>query len=477
MTRALVAASFLAAQSLAPAIAHADEPPREVPGFDVLGFTVRPGVEARVRGEYRRNPLNDGIYGEHPLLLIGMPESLREPYQDQALVWERLRLRLEVERGPVLVHFSFQDVRSFGTNARLGALAGQPELPITEPYEGYIDLSDDERDIWFRIGRQAIELGDGRLVGKSPDRAPGRAFDALRIGGRVGDFDLGAFAAMLVFPGEPTVPDPSGEGPTLAPGAQLYALDATWRVAPYFGAELTGLARIVRQPLVSWLTPSDTFVAALRAFGDYRGVRYSVVGAFEGGRVAPVGEVDNATLIAGAVAGRVEWETNLPLRLTFGAQGAYASGDPAEGDSPDSIGVFDPLFPDTTKHFGQGDFYALSNLIEGGADVAIRPVDEFSARVGYRFAGLANARGPWHTGALFPVGQSASNDSQMLGHVISAELEGRPWEQLFIRGSYGVMLLGDGAKNIFQQARPGLDAAKVPDFAEFLGVDIGADLP
>lgn len=476
-----VIAAAVSAVVLPAAHAAADEPASEEKGFEVLGFIIRPSVEVRVRGEYRRNPVNDGIFGETAVFDFAPIQAPIAPYKDQALIWERVRLGLEIERGPVTAHVSFQDVRSFGTPGGDGALPGQPLLPVTAPYEGYLDVHTDDRGVAFRLGRQAIEIGDGHLVGKSVDRAPGRVFDAARLSGKVGDFDLTAFAAMLVFPGSPTIPDVEpGEDPELVSGAQLYALDGVWHVAPFFHAELTGLARIVRQPLVDTLTPSDTFIASGRVFGDYRGVRYSVMGAFEGGRVAPEGQLENASLIAGAVAGRVEWETSLPLRFTFGAQGAYATGDPPERDAAGNvtdIGVFDPLFPDTTKNFGQSSFYALSNIIEGGADVSIRPVDEFLARIAYRFVGLANANGPWRTAALFPIGQSATNTSQLLGHVIAVDLEGRPWEPLRIAASYGLMVLGDAARNIFIDTRPGIDPVKAPDFAEYLGVDVSLDLP
>lgn len=450
---------------------------KERESFPVGDFVFRPFVHARVRGEYRRNPQNEGIFGEHPVLRGGLPLAERAPVQDQIVVWERVRLGLEVDWGPLTAVVSMQDVRSFGEPGGTGPISGQPDLPITEPYEGFLEIHKAERDVWFRLGRQAIQIGDGRLIGISDDRAPGRSLDAARLFGRIGDFDLQAFAAMLVFPSTSERPSLDGDPPGLVPGAQLYVLDGTWHVAPFFSAELTGIARIVREPITPQLTPSDVFVGALRLFGDYRGVRYSVLGAFEGGRVATLGVEEPATLIAGAVAGRVEWQTALPWNLTFGAQGAYATGDPAEGTPTTDIGIFDPILPDTTRHFGQYDFYSLSNLIEGGADVSVRPVEELSARASYRFVGLANAKGPWFTSALFPVGQSDTNDSQMLGHVVGIDLEVRPWKPLRISSSYGLMILGDAAKNIFVDSHPGLTSDDAHDFAEMLTLDARLDLP
>jgi hypothetical protein len=250
-------------------------------------------------------------------------------------------------------------------------------------------------------------------------------------------------------------------------------------VAPFFAAELTGLARIVRQPIVEELRPSDVFVAAARVFGDHRGWRYSVVGAFEAGRVAvptDPGNDDPASLLAGAVAGRVEWETALPWRLTFGAQGAFATGGPPEDGTGDTS-TFDPILPDSHANHGQHAFYAWSNLIEAGGDVGIHPIDELGVKAGYRFAGLADANGPWVTGQLFPVGRSATNESQLLGHVVSLDVELIPWEPLRFGASYGLLVLGDGAKNIYRDTRAEQPDAQAPDLSHFGMLDARLRLP
>ncbi|MFO0555141.1 MAG: hypothetical protein U0271_42580 [Polyangiaceae bacterium] len=496
-----IAVLMLATEARAEDKAKAEEPPES---FEVGGFVFRPIVEVRVRGEYRRNPLSDGLYVDSPILSKTMPVGTSDlPYEDEFYVWERARLGLEVEYGPVTARVTMQDVRGWGTRTytafatasgstgsgfggsgagSLGAVhrRANGDLPVTEPFEAYLDVHTNDRNVFFRVGRQEVEIGDGRLIGASDDRPQGRSLDAVRLFGKVGDFDLQALMALLVMPGEPTFTEPDqdpNEPRALAPGAQLYVLDGVYHGAPYLSAELTGIARIVRQPLVTSLTPSDTFVGAARLFGDYRGVRYSVVGAIEGGRVAYAGQTDLGTLFAGAVAGRVDWETSLPWHITFGAQGAYATGTPVDGDLVASVGTFDPILPDTTKHFGQGGFYAWSNLIEGGADIAVRPVDEFRALAGYRFVGLADPKGPWRSASLVPVGQSSTNESNILGHVVVVDLEAQPWKPLRIAAHYGLMILDDAAKQIFVDARPGLDASRAPDFAEYLAADLRLDLP
>jgi len=460
-------------------VASADEPMAPEPAkpqgpvLDVLGWEVSPIVEARVRGELRHEPTNDRVYGEQAVLLGDPVVAGAAPLGDQFVLWERARLGLQVRKGILTTRVTLQDVRSVGDPSAYGRLAGQPDLPVTAPFEAFAELTSDDGDVDFTLGRQEIELGDGRLIGKSDDRAPGRSLDAARFIGKVGDFDLQAFAAMLVLPGTPTLSDEPDPG--LAPGAQLYALDGVYHFQPYLGFELTGLARVVRQPLVDAITPSDTFVGALRVFGDHRGVRYSVMGAFEGGRIAQRGDTETKTLLSGAVAGRVSWETTLPWHMTFGAQGAYASGGGGTTDSPD-VHTFDPILPDTTMHFGQSGFYGLSNLIEAGADYSVRPMDEITMRIGYRFAGLADANGRWVTSTLQPVGASDTNTSQMLGHVLGFDFMSHPIPEMSVNASYAAMILGDGAKNAFVAAHPDGGAAAAPDVSHFAMLDVGVSI-
>ncbi len=450
-------------------VARAEDSPfgpeaKEPVSYDVEGWELRPLVEARVRGEYHVFPMFDGMYRQSAVLSPDPIGTTIDTSDDLLLVWERVRLGLGVKKGPVTAQVTLQDVRSVGTTMNGRKIAGQPDLPVTAPYEAYLDVATDDRSVFFRLGRQEIVLGDGRLVGRSDDFPTGRTFDAARVFGKIGDFDLQAFAAMLVPPGEKEGSSDFGAG------SQLYALDATWHAAPYLGAELYALARLVREPLDSdILTPSDVFVGAARVFGDYRGVRYSVTGAFEGGRVAQRDTEDLSTLIAGGVAGRVEWETALPWRFTFGAQGAYASG---AGDDADTVHTFDPILPDTTAHFGPANFYAWTNIIEGGADVAARPIDELFFRLTYRALGAAD-QGRWHAASLFPVGQTAG--AGLLGHVAGFDFRAKPWPWLDVGAAYWIMIHGDEAKDVFTGARS--YPAEAPDFSEMALLDARVNLP
>lgn len=425
----------------------------EPEAIELERFRLVPLLDLRLRAEYRHAPVGDD-------------GGFRSPLSDHALLWERARIGLAVERGLVTAAIVLQDVRGIGVPSPSDRISpAEPVLPLTEPHEAYVDLHSQDRSFSVRLGRQQIVLGDGRLVGRSDDLATGRSFDALRVRLHEGDFELGGFAAMLATPGDGDDVDEE-----VGPGAQLYALDATWHAAPWFGLELTGLARFVREPATS-IEPGDLYVAALRAFGEHRGLRYSLLGAFQAGRVAIEGDI--ADQLAGAFAGRIEWQTALPLDLRFGAQGAYATGGADEGASRAS---FDPLYADTHAHFGQHALYSWSNLVEVGGDVGARPFDELGLALSYRYVGLADPDGPWRDGFGGRIAQATRNTSASLGHLVGADVSARPFDRFSIEASYSLLLLGDGARTLYgARYEPALP--KAPDLAHFAMLGARAVLP
>ena len=461
LARRIAALATATSTALAsPSAARAEAPPAPTQGFEVVGFTLRPLVEVRVRGEGRNAPFDSGgaIYGSTAVLSNGYGAAVptiidtKAPVDAQWLVAERTRLGLAIDRGPVTAAVTLQDARVLG-NADTALLGpGQAALPSLTPYEAYADAhTRSGRHAFFRIGRQRVRWGDGRLVGDDEWSHTGRSLDAIRGGVQLGDLDLEAMAVMLAAPG--ALPPAVAGSRTAAPqgtGAELYALNAIWHLWPLLQLEATGLARIVREPSPASLTPSDTLVADGRASGDWRGFRYAVEGAWETGRLATYG--GNRPLSAFALAGKVALETSLPGHLTFGAQGAYASGG---GDGKDIHATerrFDPILPDAHLNHGRMDVYAWSNVVEAGGDVTLRPADEVTVAADYRLAGLASANGRWTSGSLTPIGASASNSSKLLGHEVDLVVDWSPWEALSLRAGYGVFILGDGAKNILTVA-------------------------
>lgn len=378
-------------------------PLAERPGtFEIDGYAFRPLVDLRLRGAY----------------VAADPSSYEFP------VTERSRLGLAFEKGAVGATLVLQDQRRLHSD-----FAGDGTF---EPFEAYIDVHSEDREVFARLGRQTIVLGKGDLIGEndladrsfgSRDLGKAHSFDALRAGFRVGDWDLQGLAALLAIP-----------DPEIGPGAQLYALDATWHIFPVFQVEFTAIAQLVRLP-IGRLLPADTIVGSARVFGDERGVSYSVIGAFQGGRRAVVGDLD--TVVAGGVKGNVAWETSLPWRLTFGAQGAYASAS-SEGAETDAN--FDPLFVDDYAMAGRPGFYTWRNIIEGGADISVRPIEEIHAKASYRFLGAPEKNAPWYRAGGAVMGPAGET---IIGHQIGATVELSPWEPLTFAVDYAALLLAE----------------------------------
>lgn len=458
-----------------PARAHDEqgdpEPSQNEPGaatFQLGDWTITPHLELLLRGEARHRPVDGGgafyrsraVHADAP---PGAPSpevaGVGPAVDDAWWVRERARLGVGVAYGPARAVLTLQDARALGDQA--GTLAGtaQPELPSTAPYEAYVELStSDAPQLSFRLGRQVVVWGDGRLIGES-DRSPtGRSLDAARLGVVVSDFEVEGMAVLLAAPGA-LPPEARGDATPNeeGTGAQLYGLRGAYHFLPWLSAEVVALSRIVRSPHPTTLTPGDTYVLDGRIFGDHRGLRYGVEGAAQLGRVASFGQ--NRDVAAFALAARAELETALAWHLTFGLQGAYASGGGEETDPSTTQKRFDPILPESHDNHGEMGLYAWSNLIEVGGLLRARPLDEVTAELGYAFVGLADPKGRWTTASLVPVGSDAANESSVIGHHGELDVRWLPWAPLGLGASYGILLLGEGGKNILEQAGRGRPSA------------------
>jgi hypothetical protein len=429
-------------------------------------WTFRPSLEVRIRGEYKHHPVDTGgnVYDSTAVLAEGSESTLptiidsQEVVKDQYMVAERIRLGLAIDRGPVTGVLVLQDARVFGTTQSVFVGPGEPALPSLAPYEAYVDVhSRSGRRIFLRIGRQRVAWGDGRLVSDTDWSEAGRSLDAIRFGLQIGDVDIEAMAVLLAAPGGlPPAASGSREPVIHGTGSQLYGLDATWHLFPLLNFELTGLSRFVREPRPSWLTRSDTYVIDARIFGDRRGFRYALEGAYELGRIDSYRR--DRSHSAFALAARAGLETSLPLHLTFEGEGAYASGDdgiPGGGSPAKKQRRFDPILPETHTTLGPMDLFAWSNILMVGGDVRMKFLDELDFEAGYRFVNLASRQGRWTTADLIPVGASTKSSSSSLGHEIDGALKFSPWKPVTFEGGYGIFIVGDGARRIlFEAGRP-----------------------
>jgi hypothetical protein len=266
--------------------AAAQSPPAAPTAIAVGDWALTPSVEVRTRGEYRRDAPDLGgfdFYGR-----------LSPRVRDSWVVAERSRLGLGVERGAVRAQITLQDARAFGTPSPTAALGDTRGPGRFEPYEAYLEMrSSNSRPSTFRLGRQAVVWGEGRLIGSADFSPTGRSLDAARAHVATGNFDFEALAAILEVPGPlgTAFGDRYGQPHS---GVQIYGLSARWTIDPLLRFEAFALARISRSSgdaldgsrFQAARLSGENFTGALRVSGEAQGWTYGLEGAYQFGNAA-----------------------------------------------------------------------------------------------------------------------------------------------------------------------------------------------
>ena len=455
---ALLTLAALATPLLTPARAAAQSPPAAPTTIPVGDWQLSPSFEVRARGEYRRDAPDLGgfdFYGR-----------LSPRVRDSWVVAERSRLGLGVERGAVRGQITLQDARAFGTPSPTATLGGERGAARFEPYEAYLEMrSSGARPNTFKLGRQAVIWGEGRLIGNADFSPTGRSLDAVRAHAASGDFDLDALAAILEVPG-PLGTSFGDRYGTSHSGVQLYGLTGKWTIDPLLRLEVFALARVSRSNGASLdgsrfavaRLSGETYTGALRVSGEAKGWTYGLEGAYQLGTAASVG-IGGTDIAAFAAAGHVS--KTLPevtLTPTFRIGSSYASGDDGTG----KYKQFDPLLADPQRFHGQMDLFAWSNAIDVSGRAQIIPWTDTTFALEYRYARLAQASGEWIGSYLTAVGRRApppgsaalgyapiaGSPDPELGHELDAVFSWRPWLPLELRAGWSGLLLGEGARGI-----------------------------
>ena len=435
-------------------------------------WRLAPVLEARVRGEYRKDL--DGA--------------------DRGILTERARLGVDASRGAVEARVVLQDARVWDLGTGGDFLTGPLPIASTGVYEAWGEAhTSGAHPSLLRIGRQEVTWGEGRLLGVSDWSPTGRTLDAVRGRLVTGDWAFELLAAVLETPLALTT-----AGSTLPLGAtqaygQLFGARAQWDLDPLFGVELYGLARFAQtNPLPESLDQTvegSTYTGALRLAGDARGWTWAVEGAYQGGKadhvvLPPQGGTFNGlnpasfseSRSAWAAAGHVGYRfEHLALTPSVRLGGSTASGD--DGSSS-RFKTFDPILPDAHTWYGAMDLLTWSNEIEANARVSIVPWTDGLATVEYRYLRFAQASGGWTTGyveniTLIP---NTGNTSAELGHEVDASIAWAPWTPLDLRAGYSVLALGDGAKASVTAVAP-TQGATPPSLSHFAYLQASVRIP
>lgn len=435
--------------------AWAQSPPSSPVAIPVGDWLLSPSLEIRSRAEYWRDPVELGGGS-----LVGGGEAAR--VRDAGGVFERTRIGLGADKGPLRAQVTLQDSRAWGfpyPTATLGGTSADASAPSSlsafGPYEAYVEAhtADETRASYLRLGRQVVVWGDGRLLGNADWSPAPRSLDALRGHVAVGRFDFEVLGAVLDSPTPSGAAFGQSTNVDSHAGTELVAAQAAWTIDPLLVIQAFGFARFARsgeggatpdRSFAIAAADGETYTAALRIAGDKSGWRYALEGAYQTGTASDLGTSGVSRSAYAAAAYLSKRLDRLALTPTVRLGGAYASGDDGSG----AYKQFDPLLPDTHVLHGAMDVFAWSNELEGKARVTVVPVTDTSIAVEYRYAQMARAGGEWLDAYLVSVGRVAGNASTSLGHEIDAALTWRPWTALDLAAGYSLFLLGDGARTL-----------------------------
>lgn len=416
-------------------------PPVAPTTFQLGDFTLRPTASIRLRGEYRRDPPEAG---GHSMLTLNSALPSTGPVRDTGGIAERVRLGIGAERGPLALQLTLQDARVWSaprTDTFIGGSAGTFGL-----YQAYLEAHTESQHVSFiRLGRQAIDWGDGTLL-SSADWAPtGRALDSVR--GRIAckNFRFELLAAFLEGPRPYGLTTSNLAGPPSF-GIQLYGALARYTPHPLLGFELMSLVRVSRSANGSDGSYFDTARAngeratlSARIFGSDDTFRYSLFGAYQ------IGEVGGNGASIAAFMGRASVEKTFDTIYwdpTLSLGGTVASGH----DGGTVYRQFDPLLPDVHRFHGLSDLFGSSNVgdIHGGLSVA--PNEDTRLAFEYRYLRFFDSQGEWISAYTTTVGRGATSTD--LGHELDLSFRWRVWKKLELDAQYSFLVLGDGAKSV-----------------------------
>lgn len=425
--------------------ASAQSPPAAPDTIAIGDWQLAPTLELRTRGEWRHDPVEMGG--------VDQTGAIGPRVRDAWFLFERTRVGIGAERQALRAQVTLQDTHGYGTPSGAGVFA---------PHEAFVEVrSSQARPSFVRLGRQAVQWGDGRLLGTAEFDPVARSLDALRAHWALGGaFDLEALGAILTAP-EPQSPAfGSSFGPE-STGVQIYGGQLGWGVDPLLHVELLSLARVARvggggTRFDAARNLGETFVLGGRVAGEGRGFKYGVEGDYELGAVTALSTSRAAWAAAAYVARTFD---TVVLTPTVRIGGSYASGDDGHG----KYKQFDPLLPDTQLH-GQMDLFAWSNHVDVDARVTVVPFTDTQLGVSYRYARLAQKDGEWLDAELGVVGRAPDNPGgSELGHELDAFLAWQPWSPLDLRAGYSLLVLGDGARTVMAAEARGASSGSFPE--------------
>jgi alginate export protein len=296
----------------------------------------------------------------------------------------RTRFDLAIKPLPWLKFFGqAQDARAYFQNVPHPVPSYQDTWDIRQ---AYVQIGDAKNGpIALTAGRQAIDLGDERLVGSSNWTNTARSFDAARLSLRHAGYRLDAFAASVVDQHDQELNHHTkgnnlhglyGGLDSLLPGATIepYLL---WRLAPL---SLSGATEHGGRGKLNEKTAGVRWVGKLPAGFDYNIEMAKQFGSFGlDGIHAWAGH-----WVVGKKFASPKWQPRLFLEYN------YASGDANSADG--TRGTFDELYPTSHGKYGLADQVGWRNIHDPHIGLDLKPAAKLTIAGGFHDYWLASAR-------------------------------------------------------------------------------------
>lgn len=212
----------------------------------------------------------------------------------------------------------------------------------------------------LRVGRQQLQMGEGRAFGVNNWPMVSRSWDGIQYQAERGDWVLGGFWLNEVEV-KPDGLDRSKEGSTILG------------------------VRVDRGPsLRTYLLQKDEERTDLNLYAAGLSTKASLAG-FDGELELAVqtGDQGDRVVDSGMAAARIGWTANLQGKPRAFVGGDYAGGDDDLRDG--SIKTFDPLFGNTHEYLGIGDVIGRRNVIAAHYGLSLAPNGETGLSVSQHF--------------------------------------------------------------------------------------------